>query len=410
MADPYPLVLTEQYMRESEKWLAALRRGENCSVIFFPKSDRFRRLQQFLSDKERIISHLGADRKHLIQLIDFDAHTVEDQHDIEEYISNQLNFNPLSSGHHTLDEWISVFRKQSMRLIIILPHAEKYLDSEGRNSLQLYSYLLEKYSPDIISVTMFETDFTDSANQRYLPFTSTTMYQNTCYYPLYSRNDTLTFIRYLENKWNFRLPGGRAEEIEAACGGQLWLVKESVRQSMSHPEGKLLSFDTMVFRIGAIFSALTDVQKETLKKISLGNPDFQDQETEALAYFRKMNVTGEDDKLNIRILSEYIKQKGIAAVRMKIRDSAIELNNIPVDRLFSRKEQRVLKCLSARQNQIVTREELGKSIWPANTLAHYSDWAIDQIIARVRKRLSELNVPPDALKTVRGKGYMLTLS
>jgi OmpR family two-component system bacitracin resistance response regulator BceR len=82
---------------------------------------------------------------------------------------------------------------------------------------------------------------------------------------------------------------------------------------------------------------------------------------------------------------------------------------VPLKGFFSRKEYNVLKLLLEQKEKIVSRDAVGATLWPINTEKHYSDWAIDQLIARLRQRLTELSLPPKMIQSVRGKGYKLSI-
>ncbi|MFC1790807.1 helix-turn-helix domain-containing protein [Patescibacteria group bacterium] len=51
---------------------------------------------------------------------------------------------------------------------------------------------------------------------------------------------------------------------------------------------------------------------------------------------------------------------------------------------------------------------MGEVLWGEASYEKYSDWAIDQLISKLRKKLKDLGLT-DFLKTIRGRGYKLTL-
>ena len=54
-------------------------------------------------------------------------------------------------------------------------------------------------------------------------------------------------------------------------------------------------------------------------------------------------------------------------------------------------------------------DEIGEALWGKDSYDKYSDWAIDQLISKLRKKLETLGFK-NVLKTVRGKGYKLVLN
>ena len=76
------------------------------------------------------------------------------------------------------------------------------------------------------------------------------------------------------------------------------------------------------------------------------------------------------------------------------RDEVVEL---------SEREAQLLVFLAQHANRAVSREELLRAVWKINPEVHGQTRTIDMHVARLREKLRM----PDALKTVRGKGYML---
>lgn len=60
----------------------------------------------------------------------------------------------------------------------------------------------------------------------------------------------------------------------------------------------------------------------------------------------------------------------------------------------------------SKKEEIVSRDEVAKSIWDENWTEKYSDWAIDKLMHEIRKklRLSKTNYN---IETINGKGYIL---
>ena len=67
-------------------------------------------------------------------------------------------------------------------------------------------------------------------------------------------------------------------------------------------------------------------------------------------------------------------------------------------------EFRFLACLIGRRPDVVRRAELVAAGWPGS--GHVSDNTLDQYVARVRRKLRQVQFP-QALETVRGVGYRL---
>ncbi len=84
----------------------------------------------------------------------------------------------------------------------------------------------------------------------------------------------------------------------------------------------------------------------------------------------------------------------------------LQLGQKSVAFLFGPKEFAVLKFLLRHQNQLVTRDQIAQILWGKKTWERYSDWAISQMMASIRRKLNSLGIA-DPIIPVRGQGYLL---
>lgn len=403
----YPPVLTGQYKEQAIKWLDYLRLGENASVIFFPQTDRLRRLNQLFEDKVLLESVLGRQNKYLFQIIDLNINFVEDSKDFQEHVSRQLRTLRLSLEPTSFEAWMDYFRKNNIRLVLVLMDAERYITPVSRQVFEYIFYVTSKYSPTVSALSVFEQDITHPS---FAPLHAKAhdVLENTLHYPLYSADDTLAFIRYLEEKWSVKLPKGMDRAIVNAGGGHFWLVKEAVREFVSTGSWSAES-EGMQSRLSTIFQYLLPSEQSLLAKSGKGKKTLTSDEEHSLAFFQRMRIYDTNGHNLVRMLGEYARKKSESHSVLTVKESRIFLNDVPVDKMFSKKEYRVLKGLLESGNGVISRDQIAGWIWPTKTQEQYSDWAIDQTIARLRKRLTELDMSPDVIKSVRGKGYTLEL-
>src|SRR5260221_619677 len=135
MKQSFPLVVTQQYLAERENWLRAIARGESASVLFFPKTDRFRRMHQLFEDKEFLVKFFGKSTRYMFQMVDFNVSLVEDKFDIHEHLARQLNLSRVSKIPLKFEEWMAYFKKQNIRFVLVLLDAEKYFSPENKHIL-----------------------------------------------------------------------------------------------------------------------------------------------------------------------------------------------------------------------------------------------------------------------------------
>ncbi len=403
----YPPVLTGQYKEQATKWLEYLRLGENVSVVFFPQTDRLRRVNQLFEDKKLLEHVLGKQDKYVFQIIDLNINFVEDKEDFQEHISRQLRTLRLSLEPTSFDAWMDFFQKNKIRLVLVLMDAERYLTPVSRQVFEHIFYITNKYSPTVTALSVFEQDITHPSFAQ-LHAKARDVLENAIYYPLYSTDDTLAFIRYLEEKWSVRLPKGMDKAIVSAGGGHFWLIKEAVREFVSTGSWSADS-EGMKSRLSTIYQYLLPSEQSLLAKSDKGNKSLTSEEEHSLAYLQRMRVYDANGRILTRLLGDYARKQSESHGVLLVKEGRIYLNDVPVDRMFSKKEYRVLKGLLESANEVVSRDRIAGWVWPTKTQEQYSDWAIDQTIARLRKRFADLNLASDTIRSIRGKGYQLDL-
>lgn len=410
MYSSFPIVVTKQCITEYSRWLKTIAREENLSVIFFPKIFRNFRVKQFLEDKQNLFSkYLINKDNYIFEDIDIDNNLINNKQSLKnlllkQVVKNHTSLNKISS----FEELVSMLILHNQHLVIIIPEAEKYLIQDNYQILRLLDQLAEKNNPKILFMCLFSKDITHLS---FLRNTSTlsSIFQNILYYPLYSKEDTLVFINYLEKKWNFILKEKEKEKIIEDCGGHWWFVKEVVRQMATGDDDQFATKEGIAFRMRVVYEMLLPDEQKVLEKISISNTNLTPNEKHSLLFLQRMNFINDKNQCNAllfkKFLLEHFKKKG----DLELIENQILLNSVPLTNFFSRKEYRVLKLLLQNKNTIITRDKMAQSIWPINTQEYYSDWAIDQIIARLRKRLITLSLSSDMILSVRGKGYKINI-
>lgn len=93
--------------------------------------------------------------------------------------------------------------------------------------------------------------------------------------------------------------------------------------------------------------------------------------------------------------------------KITLKDGIVFVEGSPTSEPLSNREYKILKYFDQHKNKVISREQLGKVIWGSKVTEEYSDWAIDQSISRLRKKLGDNAYKPEYLKTIRGRGFIL---
>lgn len=379
-------------------------RGESVSVQFFPKTDRGRRLDQFSNEKLLLT---GFKRRIVLEPVQLDL--VDDRQDLEEEIIRSLPRDLVSPVPESFQDLIPVLMSSSVQLVLTIPAAEQYLTQYGRTILSHVSTLLQEYDGLISAFCLFEADITHTSMTRFLPPT-TTLFQNVFEYPLYDEADTASLIKYLAAKWHTAITPADQNRIWERSGGHLWFAAEAVRQ-LTETGTWSDRTEGMEFRLRAIKTGLIPSELSVMEKCIAGTSDFTSEEEESIVHMRHLRAFNESGHCRIPVFTDYLRRiRGSEVdIAYDAETKRILINRVPVDTMLSRKEYRLFRLLLEKRNTIVTREEVAAALWPGEGAEAYSDWAIDQTVARLRKRFDGLTIPPDALRVVRGKGYLFSL-
>lgn len=373
----YQYYTPQQAYNFSQKSLSLFKSDEIGVFLFLPKISRVR-----LADY--VIQEFGKDNN-IIQ-ISFSPDETDSFDDIEMILEDKIGKTKKDVGIYVTNPELAI-RQKSYYVIDAFTKMQEY-----KNNLHF--------------ILMFDIDITNPDIAKH--FTRTSIFSNLNYFPLYSQVDATGFIDYLVNKWSLHISQGTKEKIIKKCGSHLWLLKyvtRSFRDDKDMSLEDIFDSDQIYFRLEQIYNSLQDCEKIVLQKLIKNEVIEDNVEKHCLRYLSKMNLIS-NEEITIPLLAEYIR-KSMPKVNIHITDQHILLNNIQVDAHFSRQEKRAFKSLLDFKNQIVTRDQLAKAIWPINTEESYSDWAVDRLIARLREKIVNLGIPKDLIKTFRNKGYML---
>jgi hypothetical protein len=122
-----------------------------------------------------------------------------------------------------------------------------------------------------------------------------------------------------------------------------------------------------------------------------------------------------ENSQNAESVCKQIAQQGMWIPKTKLsicfdsKTFSFLLNNENITFRFTNQEQETLKLLIDKKNILVTRDDIAEALWGKKSYEKYSDWAIDQLVSMLRKKLSQLNTV-DKIQTIRGKGIILLQS
>lgn len=356
---PDPL-LKESLDRMFTAWRKPIDRGENLLILSAPYRDRAYRIPEF-------VHWLG--RGYGVSVISLEGDKIEDS-----------------------DDWKAVVDQKELRRserhVCVVVDAEHLL-TDRRHLLQGMS---QWHLQTSVSILLFSEQYP------YDPVPPV-LSQNRYFHKLYDDDDMRAFLSYLEMKFKTKISETVKTRIVECCGGHLWLAKEIVRHQVSGESGDPFHHDELIWRVEQIYQGFLPREQEVLRAVNLKQST---DDKEAHGFLEKTGVIS-DRRIVIGFLEEYIKQRTLKNVSLRIDMGRIKVGNVCIDEFLSPQEQKVIRLLLTPPGVTVPREAFGKAIWGEE--GDFTDWALDQAMKRLRQKLLKFGIPETYVQTVKGKGY-----
>lgn len=221
--------------------------------------------------------------------------------------------------------------------------------------------------------------------------------ENTIFFPALSLSETSLTIERFENYLNIHLSKKLYKLIYELTGGIYPLVVNTVKAcNVSGIKRIDSSFIKSIFETAYIAKELDRLWDYTTikqKNILLGKI----KKTKNLEFLDLLGIVDKDKEIVSNWLKEYIRGR-------KYR--RIFGNNDPKNFLKG-KELAVFQLLFTHPNEIILRDEIAKILSGNKNLEFSSEWAIDKVISRIRKKI-ENNVEGN-ISTIKNQGYIFVL-
>lgn len=233
--------------------------------------------------------------------------------------------------------------------------------------------------------------------------------QNILYFPLSEEGESIEFMHYLCHKFDLTISDALMRSIYRDCGGYFWLMKQCMRlirdgidisrNRLEQPELNL--------KISHIYSQFNIKEKELLQKLPCRMSDLDEYKDE-ITYLSKIKwIEIKKTKVvnRVKLLEAYITSLGSNDKITLSAQGTILIHKTPLDTLFSANEQKLLRVFLQNKEKLYSKDEIAKILWGKNWHEKYSDWAIDQQVSRLRRKLKKLGLKENPV-SVKGKGLM----
>lgn len=375
---PLPKIATEQIFFP---WLSVIKRHECASILCLPRSDRHYRVTQFLKEYSEKISDT-----HCV-VISLCALVTEVEAELVQTLDKLHNSKKSRTIFFILDgEWLLT---AGPHIITVL---QRYvLDTDRSTSFFVFferNILVPEYEKLFVNCPSF--------------------LQNVMYHTLYSKDEIVHFVYHLAQLYACSIKKEFVENIYTYCGGYIWLTTEAVRHL--HTTGKLsFDHDEMTFRLQSVWSGFTSQEQSVLSHV-VQSEMTKNTPSVAQSYFTNMQLLEEKDdriRITVPILYDFIRKKTQEERCLRVaEDGQLWAGYTLVSPLFSMRERAILSALLKTKGTVVLRDTIARFLWGDGWEDTYSDWAIDQAMGRLRRKMASLGIGKDVLRAKKGKGFI----
>ncbi len=307
---------------------------------------------------------------------------------IEKEINHQLEI-----SNYPLDSLTEAVKNK--KTVVVLMDDLDLLEDFG-DAANATDALLKKYRNQIYFTYVLEHPMmVERLQQAVWSYSST---QEVFMYNEVGKNWTLDeLVDICKKQYKKELTQDEIAEIEKLSNKHFGLFKRLYRDRiLDQPQ-----IDTYIESLLGDFSI---EEINTFKKLAL-NKKMSNTETKIRDAFQKVNFIDMEGNITIPIIAEKLKSYRIKG-KISIDKSTDKLSGLDLD-LLSRTERNIIEKLMI-EGELIDKEEIGDLIWGDEVGDKYSEWAIDQRISRLKRKLRDLGFNVD-IKTVYGKGYSLVI-
>ena len=230
-------------------------------------------------------------------------------------------------------------------------------------------------------ILAFESEFHSRHTQK---TDMSLIYHNVIQVPYFTKAEAFA---WLEGKTN------KKEKVWEFCGGIVGLLINYLR-SINNP-------GQFKYTLEHVWGRFSERERHILKSIATTGkvPTY----TLELKYMKEHNLI---DKNN-QIIGSWIKEVvgDSAEVTINQTPNGLEWDGISLEELFTDKEKEVFKNILVEGN--LSRYAVADILWGKQAVDKYSDWAIDQLFSRLRKKLESVGIGGDKIQTLKGKGFKI---
>lgn len=217
------------------------------------------------------------------------------------------------------------------------------------------------------------------------PFRS--LFQNVTFLPEYGDQDVEHLLKYFCRKWNYPLSLKILKFMVEQAGGILLLVKAALRIAVKNKlrthaevERRIPTHPDFLLQLKFFLGILTPLQQRLFSQLARGEEITDERELSHLAQMGLVRPSTTGFRIRSSAVEKYLAGK---------RQSNEQLQSvISESEMLSKREKQLLIELLKASGGIITRDQAADVLWREKKYDKFSDWALDQTVSRLRKKIA----------------------
>lgn len=225
------------------------------------------------------------------------------------------------------------------------------------------------------------------------------------YLPLFDRESVEAVIDHQVAEGFAKADAKARADIWRLSGGYVPLVRFFLRNSEKVQEDSWAEAEPS-HAMAAIWEGLGEASRRWVLDLAAGRA--VGKPTEYIESTRLAARNGERYALFSPLFGEYVRALSHQAQpQVREAEGSVWVGQRQVATVLSPQENVVFKLLWDRGGEVVLRDEIAKVMWGGRAAEKYSDWAIDQVVRRIRTKIGDTDEERRMIAVVRDRGFCL---
>lgn len=325
----------------------------------------------------------------------------------------------------------SALQSIQQRVVLLLDEFDEPFGRIGSRVFLNLRALKDRYGANLTYVTATGRRLTDLRSENHCGEFCELFSQRAWYLAPLTRGDEERFVWHLLETSDVALTSADMDFIREWAGGHPTLLERVVRileQSggirESQPEERrtvhreiarqLRTDEALNLECVKIWGECTDTEQEELLGLFLSDHSADSRLLTHLARRHILLPAEGKPQLFCRLLAEYIRRQVLSTRQedstlwVDVDSGDVYVNGEPVE-MLTNLEYRLMMLLFQNAAKIVDKYQIVTEVWGEDYIDEVDDARIEKLVSRLRQKIEPDPVSPRFLKTIRGRGYRLTL-